>query len=230
MEQKVTIPTSLADLTLDQYMRFMLCKEESEDDLYLAQKAVEIFCDVAPEFVRHIQRNQFNELAQQIKEVLEEMPDLITTFELDGVRYGFIPDMDKMSIGEFTDLSDLMADIDQLEQYMSILYRPITDEKGTQYLIEPYDARLFPLKNMPLNIAISCNVFFWKLASDLLNDTQNYGKQLATDKTIQAKFPQSFKVDGNGTTQLTNSLYMTLQNLMKSLTKMYMPLYINLPT
>ena len=44
MAIKITIPTSLKDITLGQYKRFLKLEDSIEDERFLNAKMIEIFC------------------------------------------------------------------------------------------------------------------------------------------------------------------------------------------
>jgi len=66
-----------------------------------------------------------------INEVLEESgkPEFYPILEFNGVQYGYQP-MSKMSLAEYIDIDNLVKDkLTNVEQILSILYRPITKNK-----------------------------------------------------------------------------------------------------
>lgn len=227
MKQKITIPETLNDLTLDQYLRFLKVVDGNTDELFIRKKMVQIFCDVPLIYVEHIKQIDFGQITQQIISVLNETPDLTPRFNLNNVEYGFIPDLDKdMSLAEFVDLDNLTGNWDELVQFMSILYRPITKKKGNKYRIEPYKAKKFEdFKDMPLGIAIGSQLFFWRLGTQLLQLMTNYGLKALQTKEIQEKLPKVSGKDGAGTLQYQTSLETTSQELTKYLAKSFIPPY-----
>ena len=51
--------------------------------------------------------------------------------------FGFHPKIDDLTLGEYVDIETFAKEND-LASMMSILYRPITEEQGNRYNIEPY--------------------------------------------------------------------------------------------
>lgn len=88
---------------------------------------------------------------------------LITKFESDGVKYGFIPNFSEISTGELIDLDTLLID-KNFEGIASILYRPIIKEdKDGKYTIEEYkgyDENLF--KEASVRFYLGFIDFFYK--------------------------------------------------------------------
>jgi hypothetical protein len=103
--------------------------------------------------------------------------------EIDGVKFGFHPNLKSMTFGEWLDLSELSKNFPhQLPELMCILYRPVTAEINQQYKIEEYDSDVH-LKYAPqmrkLNLANvnAALLFFSTLRNDLVNNTPAYLEQ-----------------------------------------------------
>jgi hypothetical protein len=46
MKASNTVPTSLSEVTLKQYQKFLKIQEMNEDEMFLQTKMIEIFCGV----------------------------------------------------------------------------------------------------------------------------------------------------------------------------------------
>ena len=84
--------------------------------------------------------------------------------ELKGVRYGFIPDWESFTAGEWIDMELYTQDFwKTAHKAMSILYRPIEREFGDTYEVKPYtakeDADVF--KEMSAPLVSGALLFFW---------------------------------------------------------------------
>ena len=102
--------------------------------------------------------------ADKVTAILGEMftqkPQLVTKFSLNGIEYGFIPELDEISFGEYIDLDTYLGDWENIHTAMNVLYRPIKSKKGNRYVIEDYDVSTKDnLLDMPLDAVIS-SVFF----------------------------------------------------------------------
>ena len=107
-----------------------------------------------------------------------------TQFELEGVKYGFIPDLSQMSLGEYIDLEEALKETKSFHKAMSVMYRPIVKSFSNLYTVETYDAsveRQEIMKSAPLGIASSAVVFF-----------------LSYRKRVTSGFPALFTVDNDG--------------------------------
>jgi len=95
--------------------------------------------------------------------------------EINGKRYGFHPDLDSITLGEWADLETFVKqDIEKnLPEVMAILYRPITEETDSGvYTIAAYDGnitiRAEEMKKMSAEQVQSALVFFYHLGNVLL--------------------------------------------------------------
>ena len=88
----------------------------------------------------------FNGVLHQISKCFEEETPLIRKFTMTGtdgasIDFGFIPDLENMTFGEYVDLDNFITDWQSMHKAMAVLYRPITFEKNDKYLIEEYVQR-----------------------------------------------------------------------------------------
>jgi hypothetical protein len=106
----------------------------------------------------------------------QEVAKHLTTFELNGTTYGFIPDWENFSAGEWIDMETYTADFwKTAHKAMSILYRPLDRKWGDTYTIEEYtakeDAEVF--KDMPAPLVAGALLFFWTTERALLSNLQS---------------------------------------------------------
>ena len=215
---KVQVPTSLKDIKLSQYQKFIRTTKDSEDENFVAKQMVGIFCNLTDKEVNNIQANSFDGLVDSITKVLLLEPKFVPTFKLDGVEYGFIPNLDEITVGEKADLDTHYQELDKMAHAMAILYRPIEIKKGGKYLIKGYEGTEKPL-DVSLDIVFGANVFFLNLMSDLLNYTQ---KCIEVEVERNPKALQILAQSGDGITAFTNSLKEIFGDLKKLLNLNYL--------
>ena len=166
---KLRLPATFQDLTLRHLMTW-----ETETDPVKRVHAVtgHSFAELRKmphklivEANAHLDTLQANEVAQH-KEIIE----------LNGVEYGFVPDWDEFSAGEWIDMETYTADFWKTpHKAMSILYRPLERKWGDRYSIKPYtakeDADVF--LDMPAPLVAGALLFFWSTEKKLLNALQS---------------------------------------------------------
>jgi hypothetical protein len=91
---------------------------------------------------------------------------------IDGVEYGFEPNLSQMSYGAYADITqykDLTID-KNWAKIMSVLYRPIKHKKGDMYSIEAYDGvmREELFLKVGMDVHFGTLFFFVNLLMDLL--------------------------------------------------------------
>ena len=216
MKVKVTIPTSLSEIKLSQYQRFVKIMADNEEGEFLSLKMIEIFCNVGLDVANGMKRKDLNEAVSIISELFTKVPALVKQFEIDGKKFGFIPNLDEMSQGEYIDL-DTYSTIEnwqEMHRVMAILYRPIIQQSKEKYLIEPYETSskyAEAMKDLPLDIALSAVVFFYRLGNDCLISTMDY----LAENQVSFQIQPNSESDGDGIQVSTALLREMLGDLMK---------------
>lgn len=216
MQAEITIPSSLKEVTLDQWMKFTAMTKDIEDDeVFLMEKTVEILCNIPLETVRKIQYQSVSHMCAALAEVFEQVPKFERSFVMDGIEYGFIPQMDDISFGEYIDLDSFLTDENNLHKAMAVLYRPIKQKISDQYLIEEYDPhREQQMKQMPVYYTLGALGFFLTLNKELLSNIQNYLIEETQQMTPQQRL--DFQRSGAGIHQCIIVLEEALQSLIMS--------------
>ena len=219
MKVEIQIPSSLSEITLEQYQKFTkINTDENQDSSFLMHKTVELFCNLNLQDIAKIKFIYVQEILNDINNLFEPKQDLIPTFNLNGVEYGIIPVLDDMTLGEYIDLDETFTDWDTMHKAMAVLFRPVSFKKGDRYQIEDYEGldKAELMKQMPLDVVMGCMFFFWSLNEELLKTTLNYlsqevPNQLTTEqlKTL-AKNGDGSIAYGNYLTQMLNDLNISL--------------------
>ena len=229
MSQTITlnIPKNLSGISLKEYQKYISTvnnkkdREATEEEVGFANlKLLECFCGITMKEAYELPLTEFSGIIQHIAGVFKEKTPLQRTFEMtdqkgNTVKFGFIPKLDDISLGEFIDLDKYISDWQQMHKAMAVLYRPITFEKNDLYLIEDYegtDKYSDVMLDAPINVALGSTVFFYHLGKELSIHTMDYlEKQVKVDSDLQ----QTLEQNGDGINQFTDLLQETQQNLKK---------------
>ena len=215
MELKVIVPTALSEITLDQYQRFARLEGDEE---FLTHKMLEIFCGVPLANLPNVRIKDVSHISKHISAMINEKPNLTPTFTMGDVKYGFIPELDNITYGEFVDLDGYLQDVQDLHKVMAVLYRPLTREVKHRYLIEPYEGSnkyAEQMKQAPMSVAMGASLFFWRLGNELLRASLT-SLERGNPKTNTPSKDNSPSV-GDGTLQYINLLKEILEGLEESL-------------
>ena len=215
MKLDITIPTDLSEITLRQYKHFLKIQKSQDDENFLSAKIIEIFCKVKLEDVMQIKFNDSEYIVNTLTEMFEQKPNLVTKFKLNNKEYGFHPQLDDLTLGEYIDLDTFIGDWENIEKAMAVLYRPVVNKLKDKYTIEEYKVgRDADILDMPMDAVLSSIFFLWNLGLDLSKTMMNYLDKEETQALTQFLNSQP---NGAGITQFTVLLKETLQDLKISL-------------
>jgi len=185
--KSIIVPTSLKDVKLHQMLAYQGLKDDM-DDTQRQLEAVSIFCELTMTEVMAMPFDILQKAVERITLMLTESPEFTPRFKMGNVEYGFIPNIDDMSVGEFIDIETYSKETHDMWKVMSVLYRPVTHSgQNGRYEVAPYSANLVTaFKDLDCNTTFGAMVFFWNLGIDLLNSIQKYlegpkGQQMKTD-------------------------------------------------
>ena len=215
MKANLNVPTELNEITLKQYQKFLKVQDSSKDNNFIQTKMIEIFCRVKPQDALSIKLSDANRIANLISNMFEEKPDLVKSFYLGGVEYGFVPDLDEITLGEYIDLDTYMGDWENIHTAMNVLYRPIKQKLSDKYLIEDYNVETKDLLlHMPMDAVFGSIIFFYRLGIELSQTMMNY---LENKEEKQLLDVLDLQRNGDGIQAFTDSLEEILQDLKISL-------------
>ena len=220
---KINIPENLNEITIKQFFDFKKCCDTNQDDQYLRLAMVSIFCDVSVEDIKKISSKDFIDISNQLTNVLKETPTHIEKFVINGVSFGFIPNLENITAGEYIELDTLFKDEETYLEQMAVMYRPIVSKHKNLYRIEPFESVEKHKDIMiaaPISAYLGSKVFFCNLLSELLESFQLFlimgGKEVTDLGEVLAK-------NGVGINQFIQSLEEVSMNLKKQLNLTFIP-------
>ena len=209
------IPDTLSEITLGQYQKYLKYQSDNDDENFLAIKMIEVFCGLRNTTVRAMKAKSIRDITRILTDMFSEKPQLIKQFEMNGLTYGFIPDLENMSFGEYIDLDTFIGDSENLHKAMGVLYRPITQSYKDKYIIEKYAGDKYEdMVNMPMDAVLSSILFFYHLGMELSTTMLNSLEDQEEENLVQ--YLSSIK-NGDGINQFSASLKGILDDLKISL-------------
>lgn len=166
-EVTIKLPENARELTVEQYQKFL--KVEG-DETFMTLKAIELFAHIPLKVAYAMKADDILDISQHILSIVGGKHPLVRRLSFRGREYGFIPNLEEMSFGEYIDLDAYLADMDMLHKTVGVLYRPIVKEKGDLYEIEEYTGT-DGYSDFPLDVALGATLFFYRLSNRLLKDT-----------------------------------------------------------
>ena len=128
-EIKLTIPNTWSDVTIGVYQKYIEIQENEKKEKNKIIKSVALLCNTTEEIVKKMEYKSLLEITQIISVLVDSEPsklDFKKKFMFEGDKYGFIPDLSKLTTGEYIDLENYTKNpIENLHTIMSILYRKV---------------------------------------------------------------------------------------------------------
>ena len=177
---EINIPTSLKDIKMRQFIAFE--KSDKTDDDFIIH-----LCEFANP--KLLPKKEYNEIVTLLKEVMQSDVEFHKIFKHDGIYFGFIPNLDKITANEFMHIEEYIKQADTWNKALAVLYRPLTKRKRNWFkrgANDLYDVLPYQEENAfeKLMLDVSCvyylgaMVFFYNLGNDLLKYMQDYSKVL----------------------------------------------------
>jgi len=167
---------SWSDVTLETWLQ--LIDFETGTKTEEATETIAALSDIPKKLIKELALSDVAVIMSKVGELQQKQDTkLKRIIEINDVEYGFHPDLDSISLGEYADIEQFIKNgIDSsLPELMAVLYRPIKLKKNDIYIIEPYDGdirlRAEEMKLMSAEQVQSALVFFYtsgKVLSEIL--------------------------------------------------------------
>jgi hypothetical protein len=224
-EIKLKVPATQADIPLWKYQKYAKIVQDAEGDLaedFIRAKILEIFCGVSLKEAYNLPLKELDGVVTHVLGLMSEKAKLQRRFTMtdpngDTVEFGFMPNMDEMSLGEYIDLEKYVSDWGTMHKAMSVLYRPIVVGKGEFYDIEPYkgsDKYSEIMKDSPITVALGAMVFFYDLGKELSRITKHFLDQEILEK-LKWELDNPSESSGDGINQSMHLLKGMSEDLKK---------------
>jgi hypothetical protein len=185
---QINIPTSLKDITMRQFIAFE--KSDKSDDDYIIH-----LCDFANP--KLLPSKEYTEIVALLKEVVASDVLFYKIFKHDGIQFGFIPNLEKITANEMIHIEEFIKTPDTWHKALAVLYRPVTKRKRNWFkrgADDLYDILPYQEENAfeKLMLDVSCTyylgamVFFYNLGNDLLKSMVDYSK-IVEEKVAKKK-------------------------------------------
>lgn len=214
-EVELRIPTSYDDITLKKWLVLQneLKSYEDDEEATIALLLLHL-CDLPAQYLKGLSVDDYNMIKTELGAFLGNTNLPLKRFiTIDGVEYGFEPNLSQMAYGAYSDITKFQQiQIDEnWAKIMSVLYRPVTQKKGEMYSIKTYsgDDNHTKFLDVPMSVHFGALFFLYNLLTDLLSDTLK--------STMEQELPPNIKPilqrSGHHMLQLLSLPQGTLPNL-----------------
>ncbi|MBP93864.1 MAG: hypothetical protein CMC55_07090 [Flavobacteriaceae bacterium] len=163
---------SWSDVNLETWLK--LTEFESGSKTKEAEETIAAMSDIPKQLINQLSLRDVAVIMGKIAELqAEQDSSLKKIIEIDGIEYGFHPNLDDITLGEYADIETFIKNgiEENLPEVMAVLYRPITEKKNDIYTIAAYDGdirmRTEEMKKMSAEQVQSALRFFFVLGKKL---------------------------------------------------------------
>ena len=192
-----------SEVTLEKWLKLIDFHNGSKSSE--ATETIAALSDIPKKLIKQLELKDVAVIMGRVAELQQKQnSSLKKIIEVEGKEYGFHPDLDSITLGEYADIETFIKnDIEKhLPELMAILYRPITErgENGV-YTIAAYDGniriRAEQMKKMSAEQVQSALVFFYHLGNVLLTTLPSYLMDRLKEMKMQSQQNPSQK-SGDG--------------------------------
>ena len=186
--KEYNIIDSWADVTLEKWQQLVLGKKKTKTEE--AKETIKALSTLPVKLIEEMALSDVATIFERLSKLQIE-GKLKKVFEIDEVAYGFLPDLDEITLGEWADIEQYIKDglEKNIHKIMAVLFRPITSREGKVYSVQAYKdgkqrAEKFRKKMNAVQVQQSL-VFFWTFGKELSTILPLYLTEMMTK--IQAE-------------------------------------------
>jgi len=164
--------SSWKDVTLEKWLR--LIDFETGTKTEEATETIAALSNIPKQLIKELALKDVAVLMSKIAKLQQKQDTkLKNIIEIEGVEYGFMPDLDSISLGQYADLETFIKNgvEKHLPEIMAVLYAPIKEKKNDIYIVDAYDGnirlRAEEMKKMSAEQVQSALVFFYTFGKEL---------------------------------------------------------------
>ena len=175
---KIEVPTKWSAVTLKKYLGLRTDLEAYKDD----EEAViaclfHHLCNFPANYIGKLDLDTYINIKKDITNFFNDTNLPLQKFiMIDGVEFGFEPNLSSMSYGAYVDISgyETLQIDEKWAEIMSILYRPVINKTGKLYEIQSYTGKIDgkPFMELGMDVHFGTLFFFKTLLLDLQKDIQ----------------------------------------------------------
>jgi hypothetical protein len=168
-----------SDVTLEKWLK--LIDLETGSKTKEAEETIAALSDIPKQLINELSIKDVAVIMSRIADLQQQQDSSLKRIvKINEVEYGFHPDLDSITLGEYADIETFIKNgiETQLPELCAVLYRPITEKKNDIYTIAAYDGdirmRTEEMKQMSAEQVQSALVFFWRLGRTLSEILPSY--------------------------------------------------------
>ena len=157
---------SWSEVKLEDWVKVIAAEEKTTTQAALEN--IKALSDIPEKLIKELSIESVAVILNHLSNVKDDADiSLQKIIKIDGVEYGFHPELSDLTLGEYADLETFLKNgiNNHLPEVMAVLYRPIVEKKNDVYTIEAYDGKISIraeiMKKMNAEQVQGAMVFFW---------------------------------------------------------------------
>ena len=177
--ESFSLINSWSDVTLESWLK--LIDFETGTKTEAATETIAAISDIPRQLIKELALSDVGAIMSKVGELqAQQDTKLKRIIEVNGVEYGYHPDLSEITLGEYADIEQFIKNgIDtNLPELMAVLYRPIKEKKNDIYIIDAYDGnirmRTEEMKMMSAEQVQASLFFFYNFVKELSEILPSY--------------------------------------------------------
>ena len=169
---------SWSEVKLEDWVKVIAAEEKTPSEAALEN--IKALSDIPETLIKELSIESVAVILNHLSNVKDDADNsLQKIIKIDGVEYGFHPELSDLTLGEYADLETFLKNgiNNHLPEVMAVLYRPITEKKNDVYTIEAYDGKISIraeiMKKMNAEQVQGAMVFFWTFVKKFFETLQS---------------------------------------------------------
>tara|TARA_R110001599_G_scaffold15077_1_gene64062 strand:+ start:303 stop:944 length:642 start_codon:yes stop_codon:yes gene_type:complete len=165
--------SSWEEVTLEKWLKLIDFNNNTKSKE--AEETIAALSNIPKSLIKELELKDVAVIMSKLSELqAAQNSSLKRIIEVEGKRYGFHPNLDEITLGEYADIETFIKnDIEKnMPEVCAILYREIVEENNDVYTIKAYDGdisiRAEEMKKMSAEQVQSALLFFYNLGKELL--------------------------------------------------------------
>ena len=172
-ERQFKLISKWEEVTLEKWLKLIEFQKGTKSKE--AEETISALSDIPKKLIKQLELKDVAGIMSAISDLQSKQDSsLKRIIEIEGKRYGYHPDLESISLGEWADLESLLKeDVEKnLPEIKAVLYREIVEETDSGiYTIKAYDGniaiRAEQMKKMAAEQVQSALVFFYTFGKEL---------------------------------------------------------------
>ena len=142
-EKEFKLISSWSEVTLEKWLKLIDLQKGTKSEE--AKETIAALSTIPKDLIVQLELKDIAMLMNSLSKIqAKQDSSLKRIIEVQGNRYGFHPNLDEITLGEYADIETYVkiGIENHLPELMAILYRPIVEEKNNVYTIEAYDGNI----------------------------------------------------------------------------------------